>query len=175
MRIIINQNDGLVGVGGVFRAVDVSELAGAIHAIHFDTVAGVGMIEYDKGVTDPVEVRDHAAEDAAWAAARAARAPENEIDIPVMRKTVQVPRAPKPFSDFAPYQIYLDRWAAAAPPPPAAPTPEQIEAAALAAKRAAALTALQGQQLTEAAKDPAAPQAVKDYAAALTQAPQALE
>lgn len=128
MRIVIIQKDGVVGVDGVFRKVDLSEIAGEIHAIQFNTAPSAGgLIEFDRGVTVAREVRDHEAEDAAWAAARAARTPEREIDVPVMMKMVNVPREPEFFTDFAPYQVYLERWNAAAPP---SPTAEQLRAQA---------------------------------------------
>ena len=139
MRITIIQDDGLVGVDGVFRAVDLAGIDPAIHAIQFDTEVGSGHVEYDREFTVPVEVRDHAAEDAAWAAARAAKTPESEINIPVMKKTVQAHRPNEALTDFAPYQAFVDRWTAAAPPPP---TPEQLkelEVAAVNARRDEAL------------------------------------
>lgn len=52
-------------------------------------------------------------------------------------------------------------------PPAEPPTPEQLEAAELLRKRAAALRALDDARLAEAALDLAAPQEVKDYAEAL--------
>jgi hypothetical protein len=113
MRITIIQDDGVVVVDGVGRPVDLAGLEPAIHAVHFDTELGIGSIEYDLGATVPAEVRDHAAEDAAWAAARAAGKPEAAIDVPVMTKTVQVARPPRAIDDFAPYQAFLDRWMAA--------------------------------------------------------------
>lgn len=164
MRISINQNDGVVGVDGVFRKVDLSEIAGEIHAIQFDTDSGRGVVEFDKGVGAEVMVRDNLAEDAAWEAARKEGVPEKEIDIPVLTKAVFVHRPPEPFTDFAAYQVYLDRWTAAAPPAPAA---EDVSALALSEKRGDALRALEDLRLATAMEDPNAPQAVKDYAAAL--------
>jgi len=113
MRITIIQGDGVVGVDGLFLRVDLSGLDPAIHAIQFDTDRGLGSIEYDPGATRPIEVRDVAAEDAAWAAARAAGTPEHKIDVPVMKKIEHVPRAPERIEDFAPYQVFVDRWIAA--------------------------------------------------------------
>lgn len=164
MRITINQNDGVVGVDGVFRQVDLSEIAGEIHAIQFDTTSGRGVIEYDESVGEDVQQRDNQAEDAAWAAARAEGVPERKIRIPVMMKSVFVPRPARPITDFGPYQVYLDRWAAAAPPEPIV---EDLRARVLDEKRAEALRALEDQRLAAALEDQDAPQAVKDYAAAL--------
>lgn len=47
MRITVIQGDGLVGVDGVFREVDLSHLDENIHAIQFDTQAGKGHVEFD--------------------------------------------------------------------------------------------------------------------------------
>lgn len=47
MKITIIQADGLVGVDGVFRAVDLADLDADIHAVQFDTSRGAGHIEYD--------------------------------------------------------------------------------------------------------------------------------
>jgi hypothetical protein len=46
-QITIIQDDNVVGVDGVFHAVDLHELDANIHAIQFDTGTGVGHIEYD--------------------------------------------------------------------------------------------------------------------------------
>jgi len=53
------------------------------------------------------------------------------------------------------------------PPPPPPPTPEELAALELAAKRAAAIRALEEERLNAALQDAGAPQEVKDYAAAL--------
>lgn len=124
MRITINQNDAVVGVDGVFRAVDVSELAGEIRAVQFDTDAGEGHIEFDRGVTREIDVRDFDAEAAAEAEAGDDR--EKQAALKPIFKKRRVQRAPEPIADFGPFQVYLDRWVAAAPPPP---TPEQLERA----------------------------------------------
>jgi hypothetical protein len=47
MRVTIIQKDGLVGINGDFRKVDLSDLDTAIHAVQFDTAKGKGHIEYD--------------------------------------------------------------------------------------------------------------------------------
>jgi|SRR3990167_3098871 len=62
-------------------------------------------------------------------------------------------------TSFRPYQAYLDRWHEAAP--------EQLRVVELLAKRKAALEALDDLRLAEAILDKLAPQAVKDYDAAL--------
>lgn len=118
MRIVIIQKDGLVGVDGEFRAVNLAGVASEIHVIRFDTVEGAGVLEFDADHTVPLQIRDQEAEDAAWATARAAGTPEREIDIPMMHKTIQVARPSERLTDFAPYQVFVDRWTAAAPPPP---------------------------------------------------------
>lgn len=162
MKITIVQDDGVVGVDGVFRKVDVSELAGEIHAIQFDTVLGLGHIEFDDSVTVDQAVRDFEAERAAERAAGDDR--EMQKKLTQINKTIQVQRPPELITDFGPYQPYLDRWTAAAPPPP---TPAELAAAELQRLRGKALRALDDQRLAEAALDPASPQAVKDYVASL--------
>lgn len=47
MHITIIQDDGIVGVDGMFRAVDLSDLDPSYHAIHYDTVKATGHIEHD--------------------------------------------------------------------------------------------------------------------------------
>jgi len=83
MKISLVKDDAVMGVDGVFRTVDVSDLDATIHALQFDTAAGKGRIwfkaESDKGQAD--------------------------------------------LTDFAPYQVFVDRWTAAAPPPPPPPKP----------------------------------------------------
>lgn len=46
MQITIIHDDGVVGVGGVFRRVDLSTLPGNIHAVQFDSAAGSGHVEH---------------------------------------------------------------------------------------------------------------------------------
>ncbi len=113
MKITIIRNEGRVGVDGVFLGVDLVELPAEIHAIQFDTVAGAGVIEYDRRSTVPQEVRDVEREDAEWAEARAAGMPEKDIDFPCRYKTIQAPRPNSRVVDFAPYQVFVDRWQAA--------------------------------------------------------------
>lgn len=161
MRITIVQDDGVAGVDGVFRRIDVSELAGEIRAVQFDTERGAGHIEFDPGVTVEVDVRDFEAEKRAERAAGDDR--EKQAQLKMITKKGRVRRAPEPISDFAPYQVYLDRWHAAAPPPPSA---EQLLTRELEIKRAAALKALDDARLAQAAIDPLAPQEVRDYAVA---------
>jgi len=126
MRYTIIQDDGVVGVDGVFRRVDLSGLDPEIHAIQFDTAKELGHIEYDAELE-----------------------PRKDNDA---------------LKSFAAYQLFVDRWTAAAPivQPPTAQDD-------VAAKKGAALTAIQEQQLTAAMSDPNAPQAVKDYAAAVAE------
>lgn len=170
MRITIVQDDGVVGVDGVFRKVDVSELAGEIFAIQFDTVRGAGHIEFDADFTAEVDVRDFEAERAAELEAGEDREKQALLK-PIMKKA-RVRREPLEIKDFTPYQVYLDRWAAAASPPPSA---NEIAARALGQKRLAAVRALEDAHLAQAMLDPAAPQAVKDYVAALAAAPAAIK
>ena len=115
MKILIVPNDHVVLVDGEARPVDLSDLIGEHRCVRFDTDAGAGIEEFLDDVADDVQARDHDAEAAAWAAARAAGTPENEIDVPVMQKTIKVHRRARPFIDFAPFQAALDRWTKAKP------------------------------------------------------------
>lgn len=96
MKITVIRSDAVVGVDGVFRNIDVSNLDPTIHAIHFDTTQSKGNVEF-KAYTDKGNL---------W------------------------------LTDFAPYQIYLDRWTAAAPPPFVPPVPQSPEPDAGAVLRA---------------------------------------
>jgi len=51
-KITIIQADGVVGINGEFREVDLSDLDTRIHAVQYDDVAGVGHIEFDASL-DP--------------------------------------------------------------------------------------------------------------------------
>lgn len=164
MKVTIIQDDGRVGVDGDFREVDVSELAGEIRAVHFDTVLGVGMVEFDPGVTVLVNARDFEAERIEYDACGDDREKLAALQ-PIVRQ-VPVRRAPERINDFTPYQVYVERWQAAAPAAPA-PGPEQGPELERETKRSAALRALDDERLAAALLDPLAPQAVKDYAAVL--------
>jgi hypothetical protein len=50
MQITIIQADGVVGVNGVFRAADLSDLDPKIHAVQFNTLSGAGHVEYDQNL-----------------------------------------------------------------------------------------------------------------------------
>ena len=63
MRVTIIQEDGVVGVDGVFRRVDLSDLDANIHAIQWDSEKGKGHIEYDDSLEprlENAELRDFA-------------------------------------------------------------------------------------------------------------------
>lgn len=47
MQITIIQADGMVGVDGLFRSVDLSDLDPKIHAVQFNKASGAGHVEYD--------------------------------------------------------------------------------------------------------------------------------
>ncbi len=47
MKVTIIQADGVVGVDGVFRNVDLSQLDEKIHAVQFDTSTNTGHVEFD--------------------------------------------------------------------------------------------------------------------------------
>jgi len=120
MRITIIQSDGIVGVDGVFRAVDLSDLDPAIHAIQYNTAKEAGEIEYDAAATIEIEVRDEAAE---RDEAAAADTPATIAALKPIYKKARARRANEAVTDFSPYQIYVDLWTAAAPPPPQPPPP----------------------------------------------------
>jgi hypothetical protein len=46
MRYTVIAMDGIMGVNGSFRAIDMAGLSSEIHAIQYDTVAGYGHIEF---------------------------------------------------------------------------------------------------------------------------------
>lgn len=134
MKITINKLEGLVGIDGVFRAVDLGDLDAAIRVAQFDTERGAGVIEYAEGVTVPAQVRDHAGEDAAWAAARAAKTPESQINVPVMTRVEQVQRQPERVTEWAPLAGIIERYRALDP------SPEQLAEQARQAQRAGKLS-----------------------------------
>lgn len=46
MKVILIRDDAMIGVDGVFRKVDVSDLDPTVHAIVFDTVTQQGNVKY---------------------------------------------------------------------------------------------------------------------------------
>lgn len=57
MRVTIIADDGVVGIDGEFRTVDLSALDPDIHAVHWDSVVNEGEIEYksprrEEAITD---------------------------------------------------------------------------------------------------------------------------
>ena len=46
MRVTIINDDGVVGVDGEFRSIDLTTLDPDIHAVQWDSVAGAGEIEW---------------------------------------------------------------------------------------------------------------------------------
>jgi len=145
MRITIVQADGVVGIDGDFRKVDLSALDPAIHGVQFDTERATGKIEFDPLAKEEVDARDLDAEAAqerplrekleqterdlvdatrtkhkqAMRAltdkAEALRSQLNALQ-PIMRKQ-PVPRKHVVLnpSSFATYQSYVDAWRAAKP------------------------------------------------------------
>lgn len=111
MRITIIADDGLVGIDGEFRKVDLSDLDPAIHAVQFDTVAGAGHVEFKRSAQVPLDVRDFDAELAAERAAGPDRGKQQELK-PITRK-ILVPRDNERIADFTPYQVFAARWRAA--------------------------------------------------------------
>lgn len=53
MRVTIIRDDGVVGVDGLFRQVDLSALPPEIRAVQWDGVSG--HIEYDNAANTPLE------------------------------------------------------------------------------------------------------------------------
>lgn len=47
MKITIIQDDGVVGVDGLFRQVDLTDLDENIHAVQFDSSTNTGHVEFD--------------------------------------------------------------------------------------------------------------------------------
>lgn len=128
MRIVINKDDGLVGVDGVFRKVDLATLDPAIRALQFDTVTASGHLEFHAEATIDVRVRDADAEAAALELA--GKDPLKQAALVPLYKTVQARRANAALADLTPYQAYLDAWTAAAPPPAPVPTLDELRARA---------------------------------------------
>lgn len=58
MRLTIISDDGVVGVDGVFRPVDLSALPDGVRAVQWDSATGSGHIEYDEGPNS--EITDNA-------------------------------------------------------------------------------------------------------------------
>jgi hypothetical protein len=50
MKISIIQDDGVVGVDGVFRAVDLTGIDEQVHAVQFDTTTNTGHVEFDSSL-----------------------------------------------------------------------------------------------------------------------------
>ncbi len=46
MKVTIIAADGIVGVNGVFRAVDLSDIDASVHAVQFDTASNTGHVEF---------------------------------------------------------------------------------------------------------------------------------
>lgn len=53
MRVTIIRDDSVVGIGGIFRRVDLSTLPGGIRAMQWDGASG--HIEHDEGANTPLE------------------------------------------------------------------------------------------------------------------------
>lgn len=158
MRIAIIAPDGVMAVDGLWRRVDLTGLDARIQALRFDDVAGAGTVEYREDALVEIEVRDQAAEDAAWAAARAAGTPEAEIAIEPILTTVQVRRAPEAIVEWPALAEFVTRWQAAAPVV-LPPTQEELD-------RAARKAALDAEAAADAFIDRlrgAEPQQIKDW------------
>lgn len=105
MKITIIPSDSLVGIDGVFRHVNVSDVDSSIHAIQFNTANSEGEVEFRPDVLVPHEV------------------PAPTEDDPAAVRVVQVRPGNKRISEFPEMQAFIDRWTAAAPPPPPPPLP----------------------------------------------------
>jgi len=115
MKITIIPADGAVGIDGVWRRVDLSNVDSTIHAVQFDTDAARGEIEYRRDATVGQEMADPTLED------------------PYRVRIVQVRRGNQTIdsSGFTPFAGCVDLWNAAAPQPPQPapePTAEEVEA-----------------------------------------------
>ena len=60
MKITIIPSDGVVGVDGVFRKVDLSKYRSTVHAVQFDTQKNIGHVEsFGEGrAPDEIEIDD---------------------------------------------------------------------------------------------------------------------
>lgn len=73
MKISIVNADSLVGIDGVFRSVDLTEIDETIHAVQFDTALSKGRIwfkaETDKGQADVTDIAPYQVYIDRWTAA----------------------------------------------------------------------------------------------------------
>lgn len=126
MKITIIPSDSIVGVDGLYRRVDVSDIDPAIHAVQFDTAKAAGEIEYRADALMTVTVAAPTEED------------------PYAVRVEQLRRQNTPITELGTLQVYVDRWTAAAPVPPPQPTAAELEAARIASIKAAAYRVITG-------------------------------
>lgn len=124
MRINIHRPSGQMSVDGVARPVDVELLPPGVEVLEWDSVRGLGRLQYAEGITERVRDRDLDAEQAENNRLRLANLPP--LQEPIYRE-VEVQRQPTVFDDFGPYQELYDQWDTYVPPPPPPPTQEQLE------------------------------------------------
>ena len=124
MRINIHRPSGLMAVDGVTRPVDVELLPPGVEVLEWDSVRGLGRLQYAEDVTEQVRDRDLAAEQAENTRLRLANLPP--LEEPIYHE-VTVQRQPKVFDDFSPYLELYNQWDTYVPPPPPPPTPEELE------------------------------------------------
>jgi hypothetical protein len=133
MKVSIVRADNSVCVDGAVRLVDLSGMDPSIRTVLWDDVRGEGEIDFMPEATYETEVRDHAGEDAEWAAARAARRKELEISVPIRMKLIQLPLAPRAVTkaDMPAIAAAIERYRSLDP------TPEQLAEQARQAQRSA--------------------------------------
>jgi hypothetical protein len=100
MIIAIVKPDSTLVVHGILTA-----LPEGVRVARIDTEAGTALLEYEADATEPVEVRDFAAEAAAAEAARAADEPEPQKQL---YKTVLAPKGVKKTNDLTQFQAIID-------------------------------------------------------------------
>lgn len=132
MNVVMVRDEGAVVVDGELRKVDLEGFDPTIRVLQFDTVSGVGIVEYVATATAQVPVRDEDAERAEYDAAVSQAAGDRELEVELLNKLepkfkmIDVPRPPEQIADLSPYKVYLERWAAAAPAPAPAPTLDEL-------------------------------------------------
>ena len=123
MRVSVIQAENRVSVDGVSREVDLTALDPRIRVITFNTVRGYGVVEYDEGATEQVEVRDLEAE---RLATQEAISLNKKVPTEPLYTTQTIIMEPRQFQDWNIVRPYYDAWVANAPEVPPPPTPEEL-------------------------------------------------
>lgn len=107
MKITIVRPDK-VGVDGVYREVDLSDLDPKIQSIQFDDQRMTGIIEFISSAETMGNVRDFEAEKEAYD--KALREGTNLNKLQPIFKAVTVRRPPQKIDSFESFQYLLVRW-----------------------------------------------------------------